>query len=205
MGARKNILEAKLIQENDQRVQDQVSAELTKLAALTEREKEVRAARQHIVEEILNLRCPRCKLVFFDFDGCMALKCKRPGCGCEFCAYCQKDCGSDAHPHVRRCTESKGGGLYPPPGGHLQKVWRVRRQRELDAFLQQLSTSIRQDVITACQADITDLGLEAAVGDSELEKLSRFEEMGFGQEAARAALAAAMGDVEAAAAALLAA
>lgn len=50
--------------------------------------------------EALNLRCPRCAAVFFDYDGCDALKCQ--SCATAFCAICLKDCGNDAHPHVQQ-------------------------------------------------------------------------------------------------------
>jgi broad-specificity NMP kinase len=49
--------------------------------------------------EEMNLKCPRCKQAFYDYDGCNALYCG--SCECRFCAICLKDCGSDAHPHVR--------------------------------------------------------------------------------------------------------
>ena len=56
--------------------------------------------RDHIVEKILTLACPRCGQAFVDFSGCLALTCSRQGCGTGFCALCQEDCGGDAHPHV---------------------------------------------------------------------------------------------------------
>ena len=34
------------------------------------------------------LKCPRCKTMFVDFDGCFALKCRHPDCVCGFCAWC---------------------------------------------------------------------------------------------------------------------
>lgn len=52
-------------------------------------------------ENILTLRCPRigCGQAFVDFDGCNAPTCHT--CGCGFCAICFKDCGEDAHDHIR--------------------------------------------------------------------------------------------------------
>jgi len=52
-----------------------------------------------ITDEI-NLRCPRCKMVFNDYDGCNALVCAYHTCKAAFCAICLQDCGSNAHPHV---------------------------------------------------------------------------------------------------------
>ena len=58
-------------------------------------------------EEVLTLRCPRCKVAFVDFEGCCALMCG--GCSCGFCAYCLEDCGQDAHAHVAKCVP---GGMF---------------------------------------------------------------------------------------------
>lgn len=50
--------------------------------------------------EKINLKCPRCKAVFNDYDGCNALTCALPACQAGFCAICLKDCGHDAHQHI---------------------------------------------------------------------------------------------------------
>jgi hypothetical protein len=39
------------------------------------------------VNEVVNLKCPRCGQAFLDFSGCCALVCSRPDCLCGFCAY----------------------------------------------------------------------------------------------------------------------
>ena len=57
--------------------------------------------RNKVVNEILTLRCPRCQQAFFDFDGCFSIRCST--CQCSFCGWCLKDCGSDAHSHVKTC------------------------------------------------------------------------------------------------------
>merc|ERR1711939_937344 len=72
------------------------------------------AIKNHIVEKILTLACPRCKQAFVDFSGCMALTCSRAGCGCGFCALCQEDCGNDAHAHLGRgCPMARKLGVKP--------------------------------------------------------------------------------------------
>lgn len=50
--------------------------------------------------EKINLKCPRCKTVFNDYDGCNALTCALPTCRAGFCAICLEDCGHDAHQHI---------------------------------------------------------------------------------------------------------
>ena len=56
----------------------------------------------HIVNDILTLKCPRCKTAFIDFNGCCALTCET--CKCGFCAWCLTDCGGDAHGHIPTCA-----------------------------------------------------------------------------------------------------
>ena len=65
-----------------------------KLAAISDR---ARIIFNEMMEE-MNLKCPKCNTAFLDYDGCNALYCD---CGCKFCAVCLKDCGADAHQHVR--------------------------------------------------------------------------------------------------------
>ena len=60
----------------------------------------------------LNSACPHCDAVFYDFDGCLALRCD---CGGFFCALCFKACASnqEAHAHARECASNPNPGeLY---------------------------------------------------------------------------------------------
>lgn len=152
-----------------------MKAEVQRLQRLGEHERAVHNARLLINETVLNLACPRCKQVFADFNGCCALTCSRAGCGCNFCAYCQADCGDDAHNHVSKCTDGDGGGLFPPDG-HLQAVWRVRRQRQLEDVLGRLKASVRDDVIQGCARELRDLGLDVPVVPEECLATARAEE-----------------------------
>jgi hypothetical protein len=109
-------------------------------------ELELLIKRQEIID-ITYLKCPRCKRVFVDYDGCAALTCSGDGgCGAHFCALCQVDCGEDAHPHVKQCK------LNPDPGGYFVKLvdwqnisneekrkkllllWSTLNKKELEAF-----------------------------------------------------------------------
>ena len=78
----------------------------------------------------LNLKCPRCGLVFHDYSGCNALHCGNPDCNASFCAICQKDCGSDAHPHAHT-----HGNLYDKTLFIQAKT--ERESRVVDSFLSQ--------------------------------------------------------------------
>jgi len=73
---------------------------------------QVLAAKRYVEEELMTLKCPRCRRAFADFSGCCALTCggDGPGCGCAFCAWCLQDCGHDAHAHVRTCPRNPARG-----------------------------------------------------------------------------------------------
>ncbi|KAJ8607655.1 hypothetical protein CTAYLR_009891 [Chrysophaeum taylorii] len=94
------------------------------------------------------------------FDGCFALTCHRPGCGCAFCAYCLADCGADAHHHVGKCA--LGRGLFPRrPRETLERAQRARRDRDLRAYLLTLADDEARTVLVAgLSTELSDLGLD---------------------------------------------
>lgn len=82
--------------------------------------------------ERLNMKCPRCNMVFDDFDGCNALKCSNTACAAAICAICLQDCGVDAHDHVRRAH----GNLFVK--GQFLKAKKEREERTLRLFLDEI-------------------------------------------------------------------
>ena len=71
----------------EQQIVAEVEARIAAEAARTTARLRVQ---HHIVDKILTCACPRCGQAFDEFTGCMALTCSRVGCGCCFCAICQK-------------------------------------------------------------------------------------------------------------------
>jgi hypothetical protein len=84
--------------ENDIRKQDQKQIESKKQMVLC---KERADQLFQIATEELNMKCPRCCQVFYDYDGCNAVRCGNISCKAAFCAVCLKDCGNDAHTCAR--------------------------------------------------------------------------------------------------------
>ena len=84
-------------------MEQRVELERQRAGNAAEASERLRGAREHVVEKILTLSCPRCTQAFVDFEGCFALNCSR--CRAAFCAYCLADCGKDAHAHVGSCPE----------------------------------------------------------------------------------------------------
>ena len=73
-------------------------------------EREAARLRLEVVENILTLRCPRCKMAFVDYTGCAALECTN--CKAAFCALCLKDCGKNAHVRKNLCYISEKQGYF---------------------------------------------------------------------------------------------
>ena len=75
----------------------------------------------NILTEEINLKCPKCKAVFHDYDGCNALICGAVSCKAAFCAICLEDCGRDAHSHVHE----KHGSLFDKGAFNKSKCLRA--------------------------------------------------------------------------------
>ena len=95
---RERLTEARLAKEA---AAAQAAAVERHLQKIEEMGAEVFKAREHIIERILTLQCPRCSQAFIDWNGCVALTCAAAGCGCGFCGWCLADCGEDAHHHIQ--------------------------------------------------------------------------------------------------------
>eukprot|EP00667_Euglena_gracilis_P000598 EG_transcript_598 len=158
VGLRLRLTEQQLAEQFDRDLRSAVEAERRLLLEMDERRQRVRQARQHVVERILNLHCPRCGQVFVDFKDCCALRCSR--CPCHFCAWCGQDCGADAHTHVARCRLKPPGaeGVFAP-----REVWedqqRQRRQRLVASHLNTLDPETREAVRQELRRDFADLRL----------------------------------------------
>ncbi|KAJ1407003.1 hypothetical protein B484DRAFT_206924 [Ochromonadaceae sp. CCMP2298] len=114
----------------------QAATEREVVERLVEADREALRVRTHIVEEILTLKCPRCRKAFVDFEACFALSCsddRGHGCGSFFCAFRLALCRSeDAHQHVAQCPHNtnEGGDVWGPIG-NFEEAQRLRRLRLL--------------------------------------------------------------------------
>ena len=137
--------------------------------------------RNHIIEELLLIKCPsrRCQMVFVmdgDFDECFALRCA--GCGSHFCGWCLRDFGrADAHDHVVRCRpeQLRPRGLFPHhENGRrysakqcFDQVHGPRRAVAVKAYLdaQNLQGTEREAVIQAVEEQWNTVGV-TLLGDN---------------------------------------
>ena len=158
-GAKVQLMERKLGEGIRKEERQRLEEEDAREAALTEEQRCLEKARKNIVDDILNLKCPRCKAAFIDFEGCFALKCD--SCPCGFCACCLRDCGEDAHSHVASCKE--GRELHSQYFGDdklFKKIHQDRRNRLVRKFLIDIECDrLRKLVVEKCRSDLEDLGL----------------------------------------------
>jgi hypothetical protein len=124
------------------------------IAKGNERSSMILRHRNHIINNIVTLKCPRrgCGTAWFfpdNFQACFALTCN--SCGCGYCGWCLQDCGNDAHHHVPGCRPGlEPRGLFPPGGKKdFDKVHGPRRRDLIYRYLdeQHLQGKDKDDII----------------------------------------------------------
>jgi len=140
-------MQEKMKMELEDQMKEQLAQELGRLAGLDERARKVLVARKHVQEEILRMKCPRCKTAFYDCEGC--------SCPCKFCGWCLHDCaGGDAHPRVRACIKvpREVDALFPQMPtvcGAFETTHKQRCRERFNIYLQTLDLGICEDVSNA--------------------------------------------------------
>eukprot|EP00732_Lithocolla_globosa_P000298 Lithocolla_globosa_v1_NODE_82_length_6720_cov_15.294779.p1 type:complete len:1901 gc:universal NODE_82_length_6720_cov_15.294779:819-6521(+) len=120
--------------------------------------KDVQIQLNYILETILNLRCPRCRTVFFDFDGCLALYCGNNSCKAGFCALCLKDEGEDAHQHVLKCPLHPTSGYFLPIED-WKRFQQKRQISELKKYFLSLPNDLQEQLRPLLNPHIEEYGL----------------------------------------------
>ncbi len=161
----------------------EVKAEAAALAAKTS----LAAARRRVVDEVLTLACPGCKLAMPDhgepnehgvrtlpWAGCFAVKCAGAhgalgGCGTTFCGWCWRAFGTgprnsqDCHVHVGYCqlNAAPGRDLYGGPRAVelFAAALRTRRQRQLAQLLATLPAEMHAPLLQSLARELADAGL----------------------------------------------
>jgi hypothetical protein len=121
-------------------------------------------AKQHatdVRDTVINLRCPHCQKVYFDFAGCMAIQCNT--CSGNFCAYCHQKAADSrgAHQHVREClmNETADGSYYATPD-QIRDAQRRYRTREIKKFLRNFKKDLQNAIVIELKSDLADLGIK---------------------------------------------
>ena len=136
-----------------------IEDDFKKKLALEQSMTELQKNRQHVVDNILTLRCPKCSQAYHDFDGCLSLMCSK--CKCHFCAKCHhRSVDSRAcHDHVARCAV--GGKLRFGHFATKDEIFSFQnhmRTQKLKQFMK--GRSDKFDLLHALGKDLTDLKLD---------------------------------------------
>jgi len=124
-------------------LRDRVVFEVRKERSIIEKGKDAMKGMKARARELYNVlaeevtsctKCPRCQTVFDDYDGCNALSCRKNDCNAAICALCLKDCGTDAHSHVR----ISHGDLFDKRAYYMAKS--QREHETINSFLASLSS-----------------------------------------------------------------
>lgn len=110
-------------------------------------QRRARNAVHHVIEEILTLKCPRCRVAFNEFAGCLALKCN--ACPANFCALCLTDTGDngqDCHQHVAACPLGVGvrQNVFYCSTIVYERVQEVRKSQLVHSYLATLPVDVRR-------------------------------------------------------------
>jgi hypothetical protein len=157
--ARKRVHEAKLSAEHSQQLQALKESLQNKFSD------PAKPVRDSIINDILTLRCPRCRQAFVEFDGCMAVTCSRVACKANFCGICLADCGSSgaAHQHIRTCRY--GIGEYHGRRDSIRGMQNAARKDKIMVLLRPLAPALAVGVVESLQKEFRDVGLEFLASD----------------------------------------
>ena len=118
-------------------------------------EERVRLLRQRLCEEVLVLRCPRCQGGFFDYSGCAALQCERPGCGAHFCALCCfAGTSREVHVHLLEPAHPGVGSGYSVPQEAFAAFHRQRKYEAARAAVDSLQQQEGPEVTAALWSEL---------------------------------------------------
>ena len=137
------------------------------MAIQDQEEREVERLRLDIVENILTLRCPRFKIAFIDYSGCAALTCGC--CKAAFCAVCLKDCGSNAHLHVRICDQNAKKDLYITLQ-EFNKHHSKRREDLINEKIKNVAPKVKTLLLKKMSKDLNDLGINIKILEADKEQ-----------------------------------
>jgi hypothetical protein len=119
---------------------DAIGAERDRIAGMSDLEEAAAEARDHIINRIMPLNCPRCGVEFTGYEGTLATVCTK--CRCGFCSLCGNDCGEDSTSHVLHCEYNTTGCLCVSDDDY--KDCQVARQNRMtEEYVSTLNDELR--------------------------------------------------------------
>lgn len=113
----------------------------------------------HVLQNILTIRCPGCRAAFVDFDGCFSVTCR---CGCCFCGWCFARF-PDAHAHVLTCQYSLQPGNHHGTQEQFNDSCRKRQLRDAKQYFNSVvPANARAAVLDATLTSFSELAIPVA-------------------------------------------
>jgi hypothetical protein len=152
----------------------ELEAEFRRIQAIQDREeRDIELLKYEIINEILNLQCPKCKMVFVDYTGCNALSCGNRNCNASFCAWCLGSYPDShaTHQHVLVCNENKNPGSYFSTEGQFLAHHKERKRKLIIARLKGRERSIVEGVLAKINAELRTQGIPVISLDEVLDRV----------------------------------
>ena len=110
--------------------------------------------KNHIIENILTLRCgnTKCRAAYYEFDGCLSVKCNN--CKYYFCAVCNECCRDDKACHRHVLTHR---GSYYASKKEITDYQRVWRTDQLKKYL--YNNTNRNAILDSLKKELEDLSI----------------------------------------------
>jgi len=138
--------------------EERLNAEHARLMNMNESERKVAQVRSEIIEDVLTLRCPKCRVAFDDFEGCFSLTCSNRACQIQFCAWCLDHYDElDCHSHVATCPHASKPGYF-----HSKEIFRTHHQKRQKRKIVERLKHEKEDgrkILLALQNDLRDLSI----------------------------------------------
>lgn len=83
-------------------------------------------------------------------------------CHAAFCGWCLKDCGNDAHEHVKNCSANRTGGYHSPIAA-FHAVSLAQFRKGATAYLRSLDHALAKDVVEYASEVMHNIGLDDVV------------------------------------------
>ena len=151
--AKKMLLEAKLNEDVDKRIKDEVNAQLRR----TEEQRAVHRAVQHIQNDVLNMHCPACDAAYADWEACAAVECD--SCKGFMCGICGEKCKDLEEAHQRAAACLYGTGSFWLSKQEAEAGHRRFKGDKLGKYLRELKPGVCKEVMDAVRRDVEDNGI----------------------------------------------
>ena len=137
-----------------------LSSELIAAHAGRNDDEAARIAELHVLDNILQLKCPRCSAAIHDFEGSMGFQCYR--CRGHFCGWCLTSHGGleTLVSHVRSCPLNAANGDVWTTQEQFNSAHSARRQHSIQQYMTTLEADVQAALKVRLNRRLSDFGMQ---------------------------------------------